>query len=44
MMIIMLAAAMTLAMLIATAFGLHQEAEKVRLDKRNKALNRYIMK
>jgi hypothetical protein len=44
MMIIMLAAAMTLAMLIATAFGLHQEAEKVRLDERNKTLNRYIPK
>lgn len=44
MMIIMLAAAMTLAMLIATAFGLHQEAEKVRLDKRNESLNRYIPK
>jgi hypothetical protein len=44
MMIVMLAAAMTLAMLIATAFGLHQEAEKVRLDRRNKSLNRYIMK
>jgi hypothetical protein len=44
MMIIMLAAAMTLAMLIATAFGLHQEAAKVRLDERNKSLNRYILK
>jgi hypothetical protein len=44
MMIIMLAAAMTLAMLIATAFGLHQEAEKVRLDERNKSMNRYLPK
>ena len=44
MMIIMLAAAMTLAMLIATAFGLHHEAEKVRLDERNKTLNRYLPK
>ena len=31
MMIFMLAAAMTVAMLIATAFGLHQEAERVRV-------------
>ena len=30
MMIFMLAAAMTVAMLIATAFGLHQETERVR--------------
>ncbi len=30
MMIYMLAAAMTLAMLVATAFALHQEANKVR--------------
>jgi hypothetical protein len=30
MMIYMLAAAMTVAMLIATAFGLHQEAERAR--------------
>ncbi len=44
MIIIMLAAAMTLAMLIATAFGLHQEAEKVRLDDRNNTLNRYIFR
>jgi hypothetical protein len=34
MMIFMLAAAMTLAMLIATAFGLHQEAQRVRLRQR----------
>ncbi|MFE0015574.1 hypothetical protein ACFWXH_12065 [Mesorhizobium sp. NPDC059054] len=32
MMILMLATAMTVAMLIATVFGLHQEAERVRLD------------
>lgn len=31
MMIFMLAAAMTLAMLIATAFALHQESQRVRL-------------
>jgi hypothetical protein len=30
MMIYMLATAMTVAMLIATAFGLHQEAERAR--------------
>jgi hypothetical protein len=34
MLIFMLAAAMTLAMLIATAFGVHQEAQKVRFDDR----------
>ena len=34
MLIYLLAAAMTIAMLIATAFGLHQEAEKVRLEQR----------
>ena len=34
MMIYMLAAAMTVAMLIATAFGLHQEAERMRLQAR----------
>lgn len=36
MMIFMLAAAMTVAMLIATVFGLHQEAERVRLDVRDR--------
>ena len=37
MMIYMLAAAMTIAMLIATAFGLHQESERMRFqDKRIK--------
>lgn len=30
MLIVMLAAAMTIAMLIATLFGLHQEAERVK--------------
>lgn len=34
MMIFMLAAAMTVAMLIATVFGLHQEAERVKLHTR----------
>ena len=32
MMIFMLAAAMTITMLVATLFGLHQEAERLRLD------------
>jgi hypothetical protein len=36
MMITVLAAAMTVLMLIATVFGLHQEAERVRFDKRSK--------
>ncbi|MET3792703.1 hypothetical protein [Aquamicrobium terrae] len=34
MIIYMLAAAMTIAMLIATAFGLHQEAERSRAPRR----------
>jgi hypothetical protein len=34
MMIYMLAAAMTIAMLIATAFGLHQETERMRLKEK----------
>ena len=33
MMIFMLATAMTVAMLIATVFGLHQEAERVRFER-----------
>jgi hypothetical protein len=36
MMIYMLAIAMTVAMLIATLFGLHQEAERVRVKNNNK--------
>lgn len=36
MMITVLAAAMTIVMLIATVFGLHQETERVRVDKRDK--------
>jgi hypothetical protein len=35
MMIYMLAIAMTAAMLIATIFGLHQEAQRVRIKTRN---------
>ena len=38
MMIYMLAAAMTVAMLIATAFGLHQEAERMRLQEKKSTL------
>ena len=34
MMIYILAAAMTIAMLIATAFGLHQESERMRLQEK----------
>ncbi len=41
MIIIMLAAAMTLAMLIATAFGLHQEAQRVRVENRQRKIIRY---
>lgn len=40
MMIFMLAAAMTLAMLIATAFGLHSEAQEVRLKAQDQAARR----
>lgn len=36
MMLTVLAAAMTVLMLIATLFGLHQEAERVRLDQRHR--------
>ncbi|MFN3766251.1 MAG: hypothetical protein ACK4R3_11840 [Aliihoeflea sp.] len=41
MIIIMLAATMTLAMLIATAFGLHQEAQRARVENRQQKINRY---
>ena len=41
MIIIMLAATMTLAMLIATAFGLHQEAQRVRVENRQQKITRY---
>ena len=39
MMIYMLAAAMTVFMLIATAFGLHQEAERMRLKEKKITLH-----
>ncbi|MCT8998469.1 hypothetical protein [Chelativorans intermedius] len=38
MLIFTLAAAMTLAMLIATAFGIHQEAQRVRLEARVRSM------
>jgi hypothetical protein len=41
MMIIMLAMSMTVAMLIATAFGLHQEAEKVRHTEKNRTYSNF---
>ncbi len=41
MMIFMLAAAMTIAMLIATAFGIHQEAQRVRLETQHRSARRY---
>ena len=41
MMIFMLAAAMTVAMLIATAVGLHNEAQSVRLEARRQTVRRY---
>lgn len=44
MMIFMLAAAMTLAMLIATAFGLHQETERARLRQRAESRDPYRLR
>lgn len=41
MMIFMLAAAMTIAMLIATAISLHNEAQTVRLEARRHTARRY---
>jgi Flp pilus assembly protein TadB len=41
MMIFMLAAAMTIAMLIATAFGLHSEAQRVKAESRNRRFDRF---
>jgi len=40
MMIFMLAAAMTVAMLIATVFGLREEAERVRVEARHRQVRR----
>lgn len=44
MMIFMLAAAMTLAMLIATAFALHQETQRARLQERTGNRNPYRLR
>lgn len=41
MMIITLAAAMTVAMLIATVFGLHEEAQRVKAESRARRLDRF---
>jgi lipopolysaccharide export system protein LptA len=43
MIIVMLAAAMTVAMLAATAIGLHNEAQTIKLDARQQSLRRYRM-
>lgn len=42
MMIYMLAAAMTLAMLVATAFTLHQEAQRAKAQHRQRTRNPYM--
>lgn len=42
MMIILLATAMTLAMLVATAFGFRQEAQRVRIKEDTKHLDALI--
>ena len=41
MMIYMLAIAMTVAMLVATLFGLHQEAQRVQIKARSKRADRF---
>ena len=41
MLITMLAAAMTVTMLIATAFGLREEAERVKVEQRRRELGRF---
>lgn len=41
MMIFMFAIAMTLAMLIATAFGMHQEAQRVRLEHQRRSARHF---
>ena len=42
MMIYMLAAAMTIAMLIATVFGLHQEAQRVRAKDKTRRFDGFV--
>ncbi len=44
MMIYMLAAAMTIAMLIATAFALHQETERRRLNENRTRLDAFRLR
>lgn len=44
MIILMLAAAMTIAMLIATAFGIHEESRRIRLEERARLGNRFGMR
>lgn len=41
MMIYLLATTMTLAMLIATAFGLHSEAQNAKLERQRQRAQRY---
>ncbi len=41
MLITMLAATMTVTMLIATAFGLREEAERVKVEARRRQLGRF---
>jgi hypothetical protein len=41
MMIFMLAVAMTVAMLVATVFGMHQEAQRVRFEERKSRFDRF---
>lgn len=41
MLITMLASAMTVTMLIATGYGLHQEAARVRVQARRRKLGRF---
>jgi hypothetical protein len=41
MLIFMLAAAMTLAMLIATAFGIHEETQRIELRNRARQARRF---
>ncbi len=41
MMIYLLATTMTLAMLIATAFGLHNEAQNAKLERQRQRARRY---
>ncbi|WP_181183414.1 MULTISPECIES: hypothetical protein [unclassified Mesorhizobium] len=44
MLIYMLATAMTVVMLIATAFGLHQEAAKVRVKANTRRIDPFVVR